>query len=173
MKIDSFEKLFILLLSDVYAMTNFTAVILPQMARKAKSKDLKEALQGHAKEAGEQLARLEEIYVILDEHPLNVNWVSSIRSFFENAEKLLADNTPSAVLDAAIIAIVQKIEHNEIASYGTLVEFADVLEYDEVKRILKASIKEAGELDSLLNKLAVGGFFSEGINSKALALSEK
>lgn len=66
-----------------------------------------------------------------------------------------------------MIALAQRIEHVEIATYGTLKEYADVLDYDEVKDILNETIKEEGHADKVLTKVAEGGLLKEGVNVKA------
>ena len=93
--------------------------------------------------------------------------VEDVKNLFTDSNIFLRDSSPSMLLDAAIIFIAQRIEHYEIATYGILKEFADVLDYDEVSDILKSTLKEEAKADTLLTKLAKGGAFSKGINVEA------
>lgn len=171
MEINSFDKLFVVLLSDIYAAELFIAEILPKMARKAYAKDLKDALQEHLRETKEQITRIEQIFKSINEVPVNIEWLNANRVLFEKTQKVLDDNSPSSVIDALIIAMVQRIEHYEIATYGTLCEYANVLDYDEAETIINESLKEAAKEDKLLTKLAKGSLFTKGINRRALSLT--
>lgn len=171
MQINSFDKLFIVLLSDIYAAECFIADVLPKMARKAFDRELKTILQDHIRDTKQQITRIEQIFKSLDATPVNVEWLNGNRLVFEQTLRVLDENNASSVIDALIIALVQRIEHYEIATYGTLSEYADVLDYEVAKKILSDSLHEAAHEDKLLNKLAKGGFFTKGINRSALALS--
>ena len=167
MKLNSFEDLFVCLLSD---MRNFELEIvkdIPLMIKRAHSDELKEALRNHLVETKDQVKRLDKVFKMIKREPCNVEWTSDVKNLFADAGTFLQENIPSPLLDAALITIAQRIEHFEIATYGTLMEFADVLELDEVKDILKETIKEEGHADKLLTKLAKGGIFSKGINLEA------
>lgn len=166
-KIQSFDELFLVLLSDIYAFEKEILKSLPEIEKYVSSKDLKEALKDHLKETKEQVVRLNKIFKLLGREPVSLKWQGAVDSLFEKGKEFCRENTPSPVLDAAIIALAQRIEHFEIATYGTLVEYAKVLDQSEIKDILEDTIKEEGKADTMLTKLAEGGFFSEGINVKA------
>lgn len=166
-KIDSFEKLFLILLSDIFYVENEIIDKLPALAKKVQSKELKEALTVHVKETKSQVDRLNKIFSILGQKPVRVDWFGSMHNLYNKANEFFAENPAGPVFDATVIAFAQHIEHYEIATYGTLIEYADVLGYDEIKDLLKDTLKEESHADSLLSKLAMGGFFSQGINVKA------
>jgi ferritin-like metal-binding protein YciE len=167
MKLNSFEDLFVCLLSDIYVVENRLLKDLPILVKRAESPELKETLQTHLGETKEHIKRLDKIFKLLKEQPHRLEWAGDIHNIFADAGAFLTENTPSAVLDAAIIAIAQRIEHFEIATYGTLLEFSKVLNYNEIENILGETIKEEAHADKLLTKLAKGSVFTTGINVKA------
>jgi ferritin-like metal-binding protein YciE len=167
MKLNSFEDLFVCLLSDIYEVENQIVKDIPVLMKRAYSDELKDALRTHLDETKEQVKRLDNIFRLIKQQPKRVEWASDVKNLFADAGAFLQENNPSPLLDAAIIAIAQRIEHFEIATYGTLREFAKVLDYDEVEDILDETIKEEGHADKLLTKLAEGGMFKKGINIEA------
>jgi ferritin-like metal-binding protein YciE len=167
MKLTSFENLFSCLLSDIYIVENLIIKNIPNIIKHTHSDELKEVLKNHLKETKEQAKRLDKIFQLLKLKPATEEWLSDIKQIFSDAESFLKENTSSPVLDAAVIAFTQRIEHFEIATYGTLKAFADVLDYDEVGDILKHSLKEEEKADVALSELAEGGVFKKGINVRA------
>jgi ferritin-like metal-binding protein YciE len=167
MKINEFKDLFNMLLADIHCIEECSTRLLPILIQKAKSNDLKEALQNHLQETREQQQRTHQICEKSGVSMEHVEWESPLKIIFDNAEKFVNENETSALLDAAIIAIVQKIEHIEIADYGTLAEYSKVFEQPEVKELCLKSLKEEKKTDTLLTKLAKGGFFESGINVEA------
>lgn len=167
MKLKSFKDLFAVLLSDLFILEQKVIEVFPVLITKAHSKELKELLKQHLFDTKEQLLQTEKIFHELgsDFKPLKVE--SFVKNLFTSLEGFLKENSSSALLDAAIIAIVQKIEHIEIATYGTLREYADIIDLPEAKSYLKASLKEDKRTDALLNKLAKGQMFVKGINALA------
>lgn len=169
-KIDSLQNLFHALLCDIYFVENKLIVdALPGMASKADSKELKEAIKAHLQQTKAQVERLEKCFKILGLQPQRFDWIDNLNGLFEKSAELVKGHTSSPILDAAMIVIAQRVEHYEIATYGALIEFADTLEYDEVKSILKETIKEEAKTDALLSKLASGGVFKKGINVHAVS----
>lgn len=167
MKIDSFEDLFICLLSDIYSLEHLAIKAMPHLIKQASSEELKTGLKNHLAESREHIKRLDKIFHILKQKPSEVSWAGDIKNLFVDTEAFLQENEPSPLLDAAIIALAQRIEHFEITTYGTLREFAKVLEHEEIKSILKETLKEEWHADKLLTDLAEGGLLSKGINVKA------
>lgn len=167
MKLVSLENLFLCLLSDVYIIEKQNVKDLPMVIKKCHSEELKDGLHTRLEEAKAQLKRLEKIFKLIDQSPKRTEWEGDIKNLFLDAGAFLKENEPSPLLDAAIIAISQRIEHFEIATYGTLKEFASVLEIDEVKDLLAETLKEEVKGDHALTKLAEGRLFSKGINVAA------
>jgi len=167
MHLSSFKELFWFLLCDVYAITNQVCDELPVFIKKAHSEDLKVELQNHLTETKAHVKNIERIFKILRVEPKKTDFGRDIKALFSDAKALVKHNECSPLLDAAIIAILQRVEHVEIATYGTLKEYADVLDSNEIKSIINENLKEASKADSALNKLATGGLFVTGINASA------
>ena len=166
-KLNSFRDLFIHLLSDIYAFENLNVAELPKLIKKTDSDELKRCLQQHLAETKTQVKRLEHVFKLLDEKPFKVDWMQDVKGLIVSTEKFLKDDPASPLVDAAIIAITQRIEHYEIATYGTLAEFADCVGNDEIKKLLGESLKEEEKADVTLSKIAKGGWFKSGINAEA------
>lgn len=167
MKLTNFEDLFLSFLSYIYHFENQLVTQIPTVAELAYSDDLRKALYRHLDETKEQVKRLDKIFQILKQQPRQLEWSNEVKNLFSMAMSFLKDNSPSPLLDSAIILLVQRIEHYEIATYGTLKEFADVLDYDEVYDLLKESLKEESTADKHLTNIAAGGAFKKGINVAA------
>lgn len=167
MKLNSFYELFLCLLSDIYTVEKQLVVDLPKMAAKAHSQELRDEIGTHLQETKEQLERLDRIFGILNERPKAIEWAGDLKKLLIDADALLKENIPSPLLDAAIIAVAQRVKHFEIATYGTLKTYADILDLDEVEDILEKTLKEEEYADKLFSKLAEGGVFKKGINIEA------
>jgi ferritin-like metal-binding protein YciE len=167
MKLVSFDELFLFLLSDIYLVENQIVKQLPLIMEKTYSDELKNTLNTHLNETQEQIKRLDNIFQLLKKQPQQVEWSNDLKNLFNDCNVLLKDNSPSPLLDAAIIAVVQRIEHFEIATYGTLREFSKILDHEDVTDLLKETLKEESKADTLLTKLAEGGMFKKGINLEA------
>lgn len=167
MKLSSFRELFLFLLSDIYAVENQLLVDLPLMVKKAHSQALKDAIQQHLEETKNQVKRLEKIFKITNDKPVKTEWNTDAKHIFSGIENFIKNNPSSSLVDAAIIVIAQRIEHFEIATYGTLAEFAHVLHNGEVKSLCDETLKEEIRADTTLTKLAKGGLFTSGINAEA------
>src|SRR5215211_4250848 len=107
MKLVSFEDLFLCLLSDIYMVETQLVKDIPVMMQKVHSEELRVGLQDHLEETKEQVSRLDRIFKILNQQPKQVEWVSDMKNLFSDVGVFLRENQPSAVLDAAIIAIAQ------------------------------------------------------------------
>ncbi len=140
---------------------------LPIMINSANSEKLKSALQNHLEVTREQLRRLELIDGNLSSEKDGAVCVG-IKGILSEAQNGLASILDVNTKDAAIIASAQKVEHYEIAAYGSAAQFARQLELNDVADELEKSLKEEKEADQELSSLAEGGIFSEGINKKAI-----
>lgn len=167
MKLGSFKELFICLLSDIYDVENQIVTNLPKVIKQVHAEELKTALQDHLVETKNQVKRLEKIFQLAGERPMKIEWSRDIKNLFADGERFMKEQPSSPLLDAAIIVMMQRVEHFEIATYGCLQEFAEVLENPEIKNLLHESLKEEHKADSALTKLAKGGLFSKGINAEA------
>lgn len=140
---------------------------LPKMIARAQSNDLRSALRDHLEETKKQDQRLD---VILQRHgiPEASETCHAIQGIIKEGEHLMSELTGEAT-DPGIVTASQRVEHYEMAAYGTAREYAEVLDYDEDKELLKESLDEEGEANKTLKKLATGGFFGSGVNEEAVA----
>lgn len=168
MKDQDFFQLFIDELEDMYSSENQIIESLPKLINLASLPDLKETLAKHLKETQNQVDRIEEIFFLLDISPKEEITCEAMKGLLKEAEQLTKNKTRSPLLDAAIISAAQKVEHYEIASYGTLRSFAKTLRLDgEIIDLIQETLDEEGAADKKLTKIAEGSFFTEGVNEEA------
>ena len=156
MKLNSFRELFLFLLSDIYTVENQFVADLPLFIKKAESGELKKALENHLNETKKQVVRLNKIFELLQEEPAHYGWARNVRNLFVDVEKFLADNPTSLLTDSTIIAIEQRIQHFEIATYGTLRAFAKIVNHEEIASILDEALQEEVKTDTILTKIIKG-----------------
>lgn len=162
-----FNKLFLDQLSDIYNAEQQLVQALPKVAMAASSSKLRDAITAHLKETKNQVARLEKIFHLLGETP-EQEVCEAMAGLVEETNECIAAYPASALRDAAIIACAQCIEHYEMAIYGTLRTFAKELDLKDIARLLQDSLDEEGNANKTLNGIAEGGFFTAGVNQKAL-----
>ncbi|MEP6603462.1 MAG: ferritin-like domain-containing protein [Spartobacteria bacterium] len=167
MKLDTLKKLYVEELRDIYSAENQLLKALPKMAKAASSAELKQAFEDHLGETEEHVARLDEIFKGLDESPKGKT-CKTMNGLVEEGSEMLEEEGEESVLDAGIIAAAQKVEHYEIASYGTVRTWASLLGEDEAVELLQQTLDEEGEADKTLNELA-----EEIVNPGALAEDEE
>ncbi len=154
MKIDSFSRLYIHTLKDIYNAERQLLKAMPQMANAASSSKLKKAFNEHLEETKDQVQRIETLFENLDFSPTG-HPCKAMQGLIEEAKEIIDDGSiPSEVKDAGLIAAAQKIEHYEIASYGTAVHFADLFGHEEGSKLLGQTLDEEKKTDKKLNKLA-------------------
>lgn len=159
--------LFIDELCDMYNSEKQIVKALPKLIKMASLPDLKEALTKHWNETENQVRRIEKIFRILNQSPREVT-CEAMKGLIKEADDIVENKEKSPTLDAAIISAAQKVEHYEIASYGTLRSFAKHLDLDsEIVDLLQATLDEEGAADKKLTKIADGSFFSAGVNTEA------
>lgn len=167
MSCEEFTKIFLHELSDLYSAEQQIIEELPRMIQAASNPDLKEAFQEHLQETKVQLKRLEQIFVLLDVKPLK-KVCTGIKGILKEGSDFITEFSKSASRDAALISAAQKVEHYEIASYGSAYSHADHLGINcEVKKLLEANLEEEKSANKKLTHLADGSFFSSGINKLA------
>jgi ferritin-like metal-binding protein YciE len=126
MKLDTLEKLYISELRDLYSAENQLLKALPKMAKEASSKELKEGFEKHLEQTRGHVERLEQIFEQLDEGPKGKT-CHGMKGLIEEGSEILKEDGEDSVLDAGIIVAAQKVEHYEIASYGSARTFANLL----------------------------------------------
>lgn len=165
-----FQQLFIDQLEDIYDAENQIIQELPKLIQLASNQELKDALNQHLKETQNQAKRLQKIFSVLNIKPMQQQGCEAMKGILQEGQKMTGQKSRSPLLDATIIAAAQKVEHYEIASYGTLRALAKHLELEnEIINALQESLDEEGSADKLLTKLAEGNLlnFFEGINKQA------
>lgn len=167
MKLQTLRDLFIEQLLDVQSAEEQLSHALPKMAAAASDEDLKEAFKEHLKETYEQLDRIRKIITHVG-GGARTETCNAMKGLIEEAEDLINTEGDPTVKDAALIAAAQRIEHYEIAAYGTLVCYANELDEDEAKCDLEKSLGEEYDADKALGKIANGGFFSKGVNQESV-----
>jgi ferritin-like metal-binding protein YciE len=161
MQVSTLNDLFVKELRDVYNAERQLIRTLPTMAKKANSPDLAKAIEVHLEQTQQQAKRLEQAFDLLD--------VSSrgpvckgMKGIIDEGKETLEETDEPDVTDAGIIASAQKVEHYEIATYGTLCEYANVLGHSEIADLLKTTLEEEKAADQKLSQLA-----ERGINAMA------
>lgn len=167
MKLDTLKKLYVEELRDLYSAENQLLKALPKMAKGASSEELKQAFEDHLEQTKDHVDRLEEIFKGLDESPKGKT-CHGMKGLLEEGSEILEQEGEGSVLDAGIIAAAQKVEHYEIASYGTVRTFANLLGEDEAAELLQQTLDEEGDADKHLNELA-----EEIVNPEALLEDEE
>lgn len=129
---------------------------IPKMITLAASDDLILALTDHLKQTREQVTRLAKVFKTLDKKPATVK-CDAMAGLIEEATEMMENCEKGPSCDAGIIAAAQKIEHYEIATYGTLRQFAETLGLRDAERLLMETLKEEKEIDKKLTEVAVHG----------------
>lgn len=147
------HELFLEELADVYNAEQQLIKALPKMAKAAETDELREAIESHLEETQEHANRLEQAAKSLDES-LKRKTCAAMKGLIEEADDILKEQKGTSALDAAIIAAAQKVEHYEIASYGTLVAWAEQMGHDEAVNLLQETLDEEKQADEKLTSVA-------------------
>ena len=140
-------------MKDLYWAEKALVKNLPKMSKNATSKKLKEGINKHLDETKDQVKRLEDAFKALKLKPEAVK-CDAMDGLLKEAEGILEETEPGAVRDAAIIAAAQKVEHYEIASYGTLATYAKLLGQKDVLKLMLETLAQEKNCDKDLTKLA-------------------
>ncbi len=163
---DSLHKLFVDQLKDLYWAETASIQLWPRIASAATDSDLRDALDNHIGKTHRHIDRLKSVFQAIGE-PAEAEVCQAMHGLMLEAEDAITSYDDPTVRDAAIITAVQRMEHYEMAGYGTVRTFAEVLGFDEVADVLQTTLDEEGETDHKLTDIAAGGFFSKGINQRA------
>ena len=153
MKLDSLETLYVEELRDLYSAEKQLLEALPKMAKEASAPELKQAFEDHLGQTEEHVERLEEIFKQLDKKPAGKT-CKAMKGLIEEGSEIMEEEGKESVLDAGLIAAAQKVEHYEIASYGTARAFANMLGEEDAAELLQQTLDEEGETDKRLSELA-------------------
>jgi ferritin-like metal-binding protein YciE len=153
MEIDSLRKLYIEELKDLYSAEKQILQMLPRMAKKATNKQLRQAFEEHVEVTRNQVARLDQIFESLERSPRGKK-CKGMEGLLEEGKEMMEEDMEPEVLDAALISATQRVEHYEIAGYGTVRAYAKLLGEQEHVRLLQQTLDEEGEADKKLTQLA-------------------
>jgi ferritin-like metal-binding protein YciE len=163
MSLDSLDKLFLEELKDVYNAEKQIVAALPRMAKAAEAPELKKAFTNHLRETEGHVDRLERIFKELGQ-PARGKKCKGMEGLLEEGKEILEEDGEPAVIDAALISAAQRVEHYEIAAYGCLRTYAQLLGYSQAEKLLQQTLEEEEAADKKLTQLG-----ESGINSAAAA----
>ncbi|RIK39828.1 MAG: ferritin-like domain-containing protein [Chloroflexi bacterium] len=166
MKMMNLEDLYVDQLKDLHNAEKQLVQALPKMAQAASSSELRQGFQRHLEQTRTHVDRLEQIFGRMGISPGNKKCEAMEGLIKEGEEAIQLQGDPN-VRDAALIAAAQRVEHYEIAGYGTVRTFANQLGFNDDQQLLQKTLDEEGETDKQLTSLAEGGLFSTGINEEA------
>jgi ferritin-like metal-binding protein YciE len=147
------RDLYVYELRDLYSAETQLVKALPKMAKAATSRELKNAFEDHLQATERQVERLDRIFEKLGEKPRGRKCVA-MEGLIEEGKELINGNADDDVRDAGLIAAAQKVEHYEIAGYGTCRTYARTMGDEEAAELLQETLDEEGEADKLLTSLA-------------------
>lgn len=150
---NSLNDLFVQQLKDLYDSEMQLTEALPLMAEAATSSQLKNAFQTHFRETQGHVQRLEQVFRAINQQPERESCPAMKGMIKEGNDAIKAKGDPN-VRDAALIAAAQRVEHYEMAGYGTVRSFAQQLGHDDLARILQQTLEEEGEADKKLTAIA-------------------
>jgi ferritin-like metal-binding protein YciE len=156
MPLDTLHNLFEEELKDVLSAEKQLVKALPKMAKGASSEELKAGFEEHLEQTKTHVERLEQVFQLLDKTPRSKK-CAAMEGLIEEGSELLEEDSEPDVLDAALICAAQKVEHYEIATYGTLVTWAKQLGLDDAANLLAQTLDEEKETDARLTELAEAG----------------
>jgi ferritin-like metal-binding protein YciE len=160
------NELFIDELKDIYWAEQHLVKALPKMAKAATSEKLRTAIEAHLAETENHVSRLENVFESIDEKAV-AKKCEAMAGLIKEGDEIVADTEKGTYTrDAGIISAAQKIEHYEMASYGTLRTLANVLGYREAAQLLEETLKEEKNADGLLTKIAESGINQSGAQEK-------
>ena len=166
MAAETLHELFVEELRDMYDAEKRIIKALPKIARHAQSDELRSALTEHLRQTEKQATRLEQVFKTIGETPKGKK-CDGIIGILEEGNTAMEELEEGPILDAALIAGCQKVEHYEIASYGTLAYFAELMGHDRAKELLGTTLDEEKAADEKLNAIA-----TSEVNRDALMADE-
>ena len=162
MKLDNLQKLYIEQLKDLYSAESQLVEALPKMAKAAQAPGLQQAFKEHLEETKRHRQRIEEIFGELQYSPQGKK-CKGMEGLIEEGDEAAKQDGDGDTIDAALIAAAQRVEHYEIAGYGTVHQYAVLLGQDYAARLLQTTLNEEYDANKKLTKL------SETINVEAMA----
>jgi ferritin-like metal-binding protein YciE len=153
MEIDSLKKLYVEELKDLYSAEKQILTALPKMVKKATHPKLKSAFQDHLKVTEGHVERLERIFEALGK-PARGKKCKAMEGLLEEGKEVMSEDMEDDVMDAALISAAQRVEHYEMAGYGTVRTWAELLGESTAAKLLQQTLDEEGDADKSLTQLA-------------------
>jgi ferritin-like metal-binding protein YciE len=166
MRLNSLQDVFVDQIHDLHSAETQLVTALPKLAGAASSDKLRETFENHLAETRGQLERLDEIIATLGLGPATEP-CKGMEGLVAEGEKIVSAQGDPAAKDAALIAAAQRVEHYEIAGYGTARALADQLGHKDARDLLDDTLDEESNADKLLTKIATGGLIGTGVNEQA------
>ena len=153
MELETLQELFVDELKDLYSAENQITKALPKMAKTATSEGLKKGFLEHLEQTKGHISRLEFIFVELDESPKGKK-CKGMEGLLTEGSELMNEDAEPEVMDAGLISAAQRVEHYEIAAYGTVRTYAELLGLKKAAKLLQETLDEEKETDQKLSGLA-------------------
>src|SRR6195952_3899312 len=166
MSIATVQDLFLDELKDIYSAEKQAVRSYPRIAKAASSEELKQALQTHLEQTKGQVERLDRVFEVLQKRA-GGKTCEAMKGLLTEAAESIEEIEKGPVLDVAIIAAAQRMEHYEIAAYGTVATLAEAMGQTEIQQLLSETLQEEKDTDELLTGVAESG------NAEALGSSEE
>jgi ferritin-like metal-binding protein YciE len=169
MELDTLKKLFVDHLKDLKDAETQLTKALPKMAKAASSPDLQRAFEEHLEQTKTHLQRVEQVLTEVSGNSRGKK-CKAMEGLIEEGAELMKEDADPEVMDAGLIAAAQKVEHYEIASYGTVRTYANLLGFNQAAQTLQQTLNEEGQADKKLTQIAeminVEAMVAEGANSR-------
>jgi ferritin-like metal-binding protein YciE len=171
MEFNSLTDVLVEEVADLYSAEQQLVEALPKMVAAAHSYELREAFESHLEETRGHVQRLEQAFDDLGIQEVPSQTCKAMRGLIQEAGDTIKASGDPVAIDAALIGAAQRIEHYEIAGYGTARALAGELGFNTTSLLLDQTLEEEGKANKALTKLAAGGMLSSGINRLAAARS--
>ncbi len=153
MAVDTLDSLFVQELKDLYSAENQITKALPKLIKAASSEELRSAFEHHLKETKDQVQRLEQVFEILGSSPRGKT-CNGMKGVLEEGAEMLQETAEGDVRDAALISAAQRVEHYEMAAYGAVRSYAELLGKPEISDILQKTLLEEKAADKKLTEIS-------------------
>ena len=153
MKLETLQELYVDELRDLYNAEQQLVKALPKMAQKASSTDLKRAFEDHLRQTEQHVTRLEQVFQNLGEKPTG-KVCKGMQGLIEEGQEMIKEDAEPQVKDAGLISMAQRVEHYEMAGYGTVRTYAQQLGLDDQANLLQQTLDEEGNANELLTHIA-------------------
>ena len=167
MALNTLSDVFLEQIEDLYSAETQLVEALPRVAAAAGDEKLRAALEEHLEQTRGHVARLTEVFGTIGGRPMSSEKCEGMAGLLREGEHIIGMPGSGPAKDAAIIGAAQRVEHYEIAAYGTARTLAQELGYDEARSILDDTLDEESAADEMLTKIATGGLLRSGVNAEA------